>query len=112
MAIKGAIAKEEVTQKILEAFPNAFRYDKELRIPVMENGEMLQIKCALTCAKIAVEPNSDTAIPGATPKAATASAPMWNFEEPDTKAATQPAPPEPSADEKQNIATLLQKLGF
>ena len=31
MAAKGAIAKEEVLQKILEAFPGSFKYDKEIK---------------------------------------------------------------------------------
>ena len=59
---KGAIAKEEVAAKILELFPNAFKYDKEIRIPIEENGETVQIKVALTCAKTNVESGADTAM--------------------------------------------------
>lgn len=65
MALKGSIVKEEVANKILETFTGSFKYEKEIRIPMMENGEMVQLKCVLTCAKVNVEPNGDTAIPGA-----------------------------------------------
>lgn len=65
MALKGSIAKEEVAKKILETFIGSFKYDKEIRIPMMENGELVQLKCTLTCAKVNVEPNGDVAIPGA-----------------------------------------------
>lgn len=66
MALKGSIAKEEVAKKILETFEGSFKYEKEIRIPLMENGEMVQLKCVLTCAKTNVEPNGDVAIPGST----------------------------------------------
>ena len=68
MAAKGAIAKEEVAQLILKTFPGAFKYEKELRIPMMENGEMLQIKVTLTAAKNMVNAGGDVAMPGDTPK--------------------------------------------
>ena len=64
---RGAQAKAEITQKILECFENSFTYDKEIRIPVMENGELVQIKCVLTCAKINVENGGDSVIPGSIP---------------------------------------------
>ena len=65
MAAKGSVLKEEITNKILECFPGSFRYDKEIRIPGIENSENLQIKITLTCAKVNVENGGDTAIPGA-----------------------------------------------
>ena len=52
---RGSIAKAEITQKILSNFENSFVYDKEIRIPFEENGETVQIKCVLTCAKVNVE---------------------------------------------------------
>ena len=64
MAARGSIAKEEVMNKILATFPGAFKYEKELRIPMMENGEELQIKVTLTAAKNMVAAGGDTAIPG------------------------------------------------
>ena len=51
MAAKGAVAKQEITQKLFEAFPNAFQHDKDIRIPWVENGVTVEIKIAMTCAK-------------------------------------------------------------
>ena len=39
MAVKGIQAKADITKKILETFDGSFMNDKEIRIPVMENGE-------------------------------------------------------------------------
>ena len=102
MAAKGSIAKENVTNQILAAFPGAFKYDKEIRIPVMENGESLQLKVSLTCAKTNVEMGGDAVIPGevASPVAATP-----------TPAAPK-APVAPTDAEKKNVADLLSMLGL
>ena len=62
---RGAESKEIITQKILETFDGSFKYDKEIRIPIMENGEIIQIKVTLTAAKINVENGGDSAIPTA-----------------------------------------------
>ena len=61
---RGSLAKSEITEKILATFENSFLYDKEIRIPIMENGELVQIKCVLTCAKVNVENGGDTVVPG------------------------------------------------
>ena len=63
MAIKGSQAKAEITQKILEQFQGSFVYDKEIRIPIVENGDTVQIKVTLTAAKVNVENGSDTSLP-------------------------------------------------
>ena len=65
MAARGSIAKQEITQKILETFEGSFLYNggKEIRIPIQENGELIQIKIALTAAKENVESGSDSAVP-------------------------------------------------
>ena len=52
---KGAIAKDTITKCILKVFDGSFVNDKEIRIPFMENGELVQIKVALTCAKVNVD---------------------------------------------------------
>lgn len=57
---KGAEEKQIVIDKIKEVFPEAFEYDKVIRIPVGD----VQIKVALTCAKDNVEPGGDVAVPG------------------------------------------------
>lgn len=67
MAVRGAEAKANITKKILETFEGSFLYNggKELRIPVEENGEIVQIKITLTAAKVNVSNGEDTVIPGA-----------------------------------------------
>lgn len=57
---KGAEEKQIVIDKIKEVFPEAFEYDKTIRIPIGD----VQIKVALTCAKDNVEPGGDVAVPG------------------------------------------------
>ena len=101
MAVKGAEAKQKITQKILETFPNSFIYDKEIRIPVEENGEIIQIKITLTAAKVAVSPDGMEAVPAATP----ASDGVLDF-------STHAERIEPTDEEKHNIASLLQSLGL
>lgn len=58
---KGSILKQEITNKILETFPGSFLYNngKEIRICGNENGELLQVKVTLTCAKENVEVGND-----------------------------------------------------
>ena len=51
MAVKGSIAKSEITQKILSTFDGAFINDKEIRIPWNEDGTDVEIKITMTCAK-------------------------------------------------------------
>jgi hypothetical protein len=75
MAVRGAEAKAKITKKILETFEGSFLCNggKELRIPMMENGEIVQIKITLTAAKVNVSNGEDTVIPGVavTPTSAT-----------------------------------------
>lgn len=101
MAIKGTIAKQEVLTKILATFPNAFQYDKEIRVPMIENGEEVQIKVTLTAAKVNVTNGADTALPG-------------DFPAPTNTPVTpeRTTPIEPTAQEKQNVANLLARLGL
>ena len=53
MAVKGAVAKQAIFDKLKEIYPDAFTCagGKEFRIPYVENGEQVEIKVALTCAK-------------------------------------------------------------
>ena len=63
---KGAIAKAQIIKEILGHFPGSFTYNdgKEIRIPGIEDGQELQVKVALTCAKTNVSPNGENALPG------------------------------------------------
>ncbi len=103
MAAKGSILKQEIANKILAAFPGSFLYNdgKEIRINGTEEGLPLQIKVTLTAAKVAVEGGSDVVLPG---EAAAA----------DVKPAVvnEKIPQEPTAEEKERLATLLNKLGL
>ena len=100
MAVKGAEAKLEITNKILELFPGSFKYDKEIRIPVIENGEEVQIKISLTAAKVNVE--RDGGVLDFTKKTET------------TAQTTSAAPQsfEPTEEEKNIVNDLLSKLGL
>ena len=94
---KGSIAKEAITQKILEVFEGAFTYgSKEIRIPYSEDGNRVEIKVTLTCAKENVGGNSAFAV---TESQASPAAP----------ASTIAAPTE---QEKANIANLMERLGL
>lgn len=93
--MKGAIAKQEVLAKLKEVFPDAFEYgSKEFRIPMMEDGQRVEIKVALTCAKTNVGGDGDS------------------VESVGEVPASSPISTEPTEEEKQNIADLMSKLGF
>ena len=99
---KGSLSKTKATEMILKAFPGSFTYDKEIRLPFNEDGEEIQLKCVLTCAKVNVEPNGDVAIPGA------AIADI-NFE--DSKPIEQKVV-EPTQEEKDNVRKLMETFGL
>ena len=105
MAAKGSILKEEITNELLNSFEGAFLCNggKELRIQGLENGEIIQIKVALTCAKVNVEAPSNIGI-------STAKAPSVSTANIDC--ATPMVNAEPTAAEQQNLATLLERLGI
>lgn len=99
---RGQISKTKATEIILKAFPGSFTYDKEIRIPFIEDGETIQLKCVLTCAKVNVEQNGDVAIPGEV------SADI-NFE--DGKPIEQKII-EPTQEEKENVRKLMETFGL
>ena len=106
---RGAASKEEIINKILSTFKGSFKYDKEVRIPMMENGELIQIKITLTAAKTNVEPGGDTAMPGAVkPKAISTSVSTAS----NIGSASSHFMNEPTEEEKKNIAELISKLGL
>lgn len=100
---RGAEAKSKVQKQILEAFPGSFLYNdgKEIRIPMPEGAEVVQIKVTLTCAKENVEIGADAAIPGDFP------APKMTAPTPE-----RTGPVQPTEWEKQKVADLLKTLGL
>ena len=107
---RGTESKSYITKKILETFEGSFLYNdgKEIRIPLKEDGEIVQIKVTLTCAKTNVSTEDSTPAEFKTIPAANASNEL-NFE--DTPA---PSPAEINAtpEEKANIARLVEKFNI
>ena len=99
---RGQEEKLIVINKIKEVFPEAFEYDKTIRIPIGD----IQIKVALTAAKDNVEPGGDAAVPGIkATKVTIAEGAEPVFE--DVSAAV-----EPSAEELNAVSSLMESLGL
>lgn len=105
MAARGSVLKQEVATKILAAFPGSFLYNdgKEIRINGVEDGQNLQIKVTLTCAKVAVEGGEDTVLPGENVKTISPAQAITTSEK---------VPQEPTNEEKERLKTLLNQLGM
>lgn len=95
---RGQNSKQDATQKILQLFPGSFVYEKEIRLPYTEEGEAIQLKCVLTCAKTNVGENEDIAIPGETKETV-------NTIQENIKV-------EPTQEEKDNVKNLLESFGL
>ena len=100
---RGQEEKLIVINKIKEVFPEAFEYDKVIRIPIGD----VQIKVALTAAKDNVEPGGDAAVPGVK---ATKVVAIANGAEPVFEEAS--AIVEPSAEELNTVSNLMESLGL
>lgn len=101
---KGAKSKQEVAEAILKCFGDkAFLYNdgKEVRVNTIEDGELVQIKIALTAAKTPVAQGDEDAIP------TTAADNKIEFEEVSKDKIVEATP-----EEKANVKKLLQKLGL
>ena len=110
---KGAIAKVEVGNKVLELFGgNAFwnGEGKEIRINTKENGEDVQIKLAFTVAKTPISADEVDAVPGVVkpPVAAVGGGP--DFPEPVEK--VEPVKIEVTETEREAVANLMSALGL
>jgi hypothetical protein len=92
---RGSQAKTEITEKILKMFDGAFVSGKEIRVPVDENGDLVQIKITLTAAKVNVDPPAEGAIPNAASEQAS----------PQEKV-------EVTEEEKNNIQKLMSDLNL
>lgn len=92
---KGAESKAKLIEKLKEIYPDAFEYGKEFRIPFEEDGQRVEIKVALTCAKSNVGGEGASEVSGVesnTPVDVVAAA--------------------PTEQEKENIAKLMDRLGL
>ena len=99
---RGQEEKLIVINKIKEVFPEAFEYDKAIRIPIGD----VQIKVALTAAKDNVEPGGDAAVPGV--KAT--KAPIAEGAEPVFEDVSKTI--EPSQSELDAVNNLMSQLGL
>ena len=99
---RGQEEKLIVINKIKEVFPEAFEYDKTIRIPIGD----VQIKVTLTAAKDNVEPGGDTAVPGVkATKVTIAEGAEPVFEE-------ASAIVKPSEEELNAVSNLMTSLGL
>lgn len=101
---KGSLAKEIIKEKILNTFEGSFTYSngKEIRIPIEENGSIIQIKIQMTAAKDNVDPSGESIAPAAVAKE---EGPIGNFPAPKKRT-------EVTEEEKQNVSDLLKALGL
>ena len=97
MAARGTEEKQIVIDKIKEVFPDAFEYDKVIRIPVGD----VQIKVALTCAKDNVKPGGDNILPGTKVTIKEGEEPVF-----------EKVKIEVSDEEKKNLADLMSALNL
>ena len=105
---RGAIGKQNVINKIKEAFGTDFigEYDKKIYVFANDGGEQVQIAISLTCPKNPIQIDSSISLDDGdldftddTPKT--------------SKVAVSAAPPaEITEEEKKNIAELMAKLGL
>ena len=99
---RGQEEKLIVINKIKEVFPEAFEYDKTIRIPIGD----IQIKVALTAAKDNVEPGGDAAVPGVKATKVTIAEGAEPVFEDVSKAI------EPSQSELDAVNNLMSQLGL
>lgn len=99
MAVRGSWSKGIVKEKILETFKDSFENGSEIRIPLYENEERVEIKVTLTCAKTNVgDGAANETTQGVEAAVSAVSAP------------TEVLPP--SEEEKAQVNNLLAKLGL
>ena len=92
---KGASSKAKLIEKLKEIYPDAFEYGKEFRIPFEEDGQRVEIKVALTCAKSNVGGEGASEVSGV-----------------QSEEAVNVASAAPTEEEKANIAKLMDRLGL
>ena len=92
---KGVQSKEKIFEVLRTNFPEYFMNGKEFRIPMIEDGEEVQIKVALTAAKDNV-PHGEAANETKAPLVGESSA----------------AVVEPTKEEKEKVVDLATLLGL
>lgn len=92
---KGAESKAKLIEKLKEIYPDAFEYGKEFRIPFEEDGQRVEIKVALTCAKSNVGGEGVSEVSGV-----------------ESNTPVDVVPAAPTEEEKANIAALMNRLGL
>ena len=102
---RGAIGKQNVINKIKQAFGADFigEYDKKLYVWATENGERIQIALSLTCPKVPVA-ISDNPTTG-----------DFNFEDDAPNvvvAAGAYQPAEITKEERERVNDLMKRLGL
>lgn len=102
---KGTIGKQNVINKIKQAFGADFigEYDKKIYVYTQENGERIQIALSLTCPKVPVA-ISDNPTTG-----------DFNFEDDAPNvvvAAGAYQPAEITKEERERVNDLMRKLGL
>lgn len=103
---KGMVTKAKVLKEIMNLYGDAAFLSpdgKELRIEAVEDGEAVQIKVVLTCAKVNIERGGEVASAPVPAKVSTTAA------VPSSPATNLTGPTE---EEKQMIANLLEKMGI
>lgn len=106
---RGNLAKDQITQKIIECFgqENAFVSDKKIYINTTEDGQPVQVCLALTCPKVMVGAAAAEAV--ATAKAGV------DFGAFGAAPAEAPAPYKPAEitpNERQTVQDLMKSLGL
>lgn len=100
MATKGQIAKENVEKKIIEAFGSDYAgtFDRKIYVWTTEGGVRTQVCLAMTCPKVfrGVEETTPAAL---------------NFDD-DGNFPTSPIATEISAEEKETLVQLMERLGL
>ena len=93
---KGATAKKDITDVILKTFLGSFIDGKDIRIPFVEDGEYVEIKVALTCAKTNLRDAAGAVNPAA----------VQTVDE----SAVEVTPP--TQEELDNVANLIAELNL
>lgn len=106
MAAKGTESKTKIFNKMIEVYPNSFFEDegKILRIPMEENGDIVEIKVTLTAAKTNL---GGAAVASAFP--APSSEEVAGYMTPPSVSAEEI---EVTEEEKERISQLLASLGL